>query len=64
METKDLVYGIYDMKNNEQCIGIFSNVTSVALYLNKKRELVSSAITRENWIKARYLVKRIDLKEE
>lgn len=64
MNTKDLVYGIYDMKKSEQCVGVFDNVKEVALFFNRKSRRISSAITRENWVQARYLVKRINLKEE
>ena len=64
MKTKDLVYGIYDMKNNEQCVGIFDSVSEVAQYFNRKKERIQSAITRNNWIKARYLVKRIKMESD
>lgn len=64
MIKNNICYGIYDMKNNEQCVGIFDSVSEVAQYFNRKKERIQSAITRNNWIKARYLVKRIKMESD
>lgn len=41
------MYGIYDIKDNEQCIGIFNNRKEVARYFNTTSNCIGSTITRK-----------------
>ena len=58
------VYGIYDMKDYEQCIAVFDNVKQIADYFNMSKSSVLSNISRGNQIKHRYKVERIHEEEE
>ncbi len=53
------LYGLYDIKKNEQCVGIFTSVKSIAQYTGNTVGSVYSAISRNNKIKARYKVVKI-----
>lgn len=62
MKTK--IYGVYDIKNNEQCIGIFDKLQEVVDYLNIKNvRVLASAISKKNVIKTKYRVVRIEEKK-
>ena len=58
------MYAIYDMKNNEQCIGIFKNRKEVARYFNTTANRIGSAITRKQKIEHRYLIKKMKVEEK
>lgn len=54
------LYGVYDIKYNEQCIGIFDNLQQVVDFIGlKNRNILSHAINKKNIIKTRYRVIRI-----
>lgn len=57
------MYGIYDMKNNEMCIGIFDKTKQVADYFNTTTASISSAICRKQLKKHRYLIERFNEEE-
>ena len=62
MKTK--IYGVYDIKNNEQCIGIFDKLQEVVDYLDIKNvRVLASAISKKNVIKTKYRVVRIEEKK-
>lgn len=53
-------YAVYDLKDNELCIGIFDKMQEVVDYLNvKNANVLASAISKKNAIKNRYIVVRI-----
>lgn len=55
------IYAVYDIKDNEQCIGIFDTLQEVVDYLEiKNTNVLASAISKKNTIKTRYKVVRID----
>lgn len=57
MKLSDYVYMIYDKQ--EVCIAQFDNRKQVAEYFNMDKECISSAISKGNLIKHKYLVKRV-----
>lgn len=56
------MYGIYDTKNNEQCLGIFEKIKDIAKYFNTSEYVIRSTITRKSKREHRYLITKI--KEE
>ncbi len=54
------IYAVYDMKDYEQCVGIYDNVQQIADKYNMTKASVLSGISKENKIEHRYLVKRIE----
>lgn len=62
--NSDFVYMIYDFKDSEVCIAQFDNKQEAANYLNIDKECLSSAISKENLIKRKYLIKRVNTKED
>ena len=45
------IYAVYDMKDNEQCIGIFDTLQEVVDYLEiKNTNVLASAISKQNII--------------
>lgn len=53
------MYAVYDMKNNEQCIGIFDTRKEIAKYFNTTANCIGSEITRKQKRKHRYLIKKL-----
>jgi len=59
--SKIKIYSVYDIKNNEQCIGIFDTLQQVVEFLDIKNvNVLASAISKQNVIKRKYLVFRIE----
>lgn len=59
------MYGIYDTKNNEQCLGIFEKIKDIAKYFNTSEHVIRSTITRKSKRKHRYLIIKInEVKDE
>lgn len=56
------MYAIYDIKNKEQCMGIFDYREDAAKYLGIHKDSLSRCIQRKQLIKNRYEV--IKIKEE
>ena len=54
------IYAIYDMKDNEQCIGVFDKLREIAEYFNMSERCISSEISRKRNIKNQYKVVRIE----
>lgn len=60
MNINNRFYSIYDMKENEICIGVFDTRQEVTDYLEiSNKEVLSSAISKGNKVKSRYIVKII-----
>lgn len=60
MNLNSRFYSIYDMKENEICIGVFDTRQEVTDFLGiTNKEVVSSAISKGNKLKSRYIVKII-----
>ena len=58
---KNKIYAVYDIKDNEQCIGIFDKLQQVVDYLETKNvNVLASAISKQNTIKTKYKVMRIE----
>lgn len=57
------MYGVYDTKENEQCMGIFKTRKDVAKYFNTSSSSIGSSISREELRQHRYLIKRIEVRE-
>ncbi len=58
------MYAIYDIKNNEQCMGIFNNREEIARYFNTTANCIGSTITRKHKRKHRYLITKIESEEK
>ncbi len=58
------MYGIYDIKENEQCVGIFLAIKDIAKFFNTSSQSISSTICRGELRKHRYLIKRIEVNED
>lgn len=54
------MYGVYDLKNKEQCIGTFDTANELAEFFNKPLDSLRSAITRNNKIHNRYVIKKME----
>ena len=54
------MYGIYDTKENEQCMGIFLKPKDVAKYFKTSSGTIRSTICRGELREHRYLIKRIE----
>ncbi len=55
------IYAVYDIKDNEICIGVFDTLQQVVDYLEIKNvNVLASAISKHNIIKTRYEVVRIE----
>lgn len=54
-------YAVYDMEEDEQCIGVFNTVLEVAKYFGIQPHSVSSSMCKKCLIKHRYEVNRINI---
>ena len=54
-----MLYGVYDTKNNYQCVGVFKKRKEVAEFLGTTANMIGSAITRKTKKGRRYIVERI-----
>jgi len=61
---KKIIYGVYDTKNNEQCVGVFDTAREIGLYFNKSTSSIHSAICRQNKINARFIIIKIKNESE
>lgn len=50
------MYAIYDLKNDEACVGVYETVKEVAKSLGIKSNHVSSIISKKKKYKSRYLI--------
>ena len=55
------MYIIYDMKDSEQCIGIFEQLKEVAKFFNTSSASISSSISRKEKRNHRYLIERVKI---
>ena len=55
------MYIIYDMKDSEQCIGIFEQLKEVAKFFNTSSASISSSISRKEKRNHRYLIERVEV---
>ena len=54
-------YAVYDMKENEQCVGVFHGVTEVARYFNLKEQTIRKKLCKNIKVKRRYEIKKVDI---
>lgn len=60
MNKRENMYGIYDMKYYEQCVGIFKGREQLAKYFNTTSNSIGSTICRREKRNGRYLIIRIE----
>lgn len=58
------MYGIYDMRNNEMCVGVFLSRKEVAKYFNTTSESIGATICRKEKKKHRYLIVKVEEVED
>lgn len=58
------MYGIYDTKDNELCVGVFLSRKEVAKYFNTSYESIGSSICRKEKRGHRYLIEKIEEEED
>lgn len=56
---REKIYGVYDMKNNEQCVGIFLGGEELAKFFGVTRGSIFSMMSRGEKPEHRYLIERI-----
>ena len=56
------MYVVYDMKNQEQCVGVFDNRTEVAKFFNSTPRSIGTMISLKRKFERRYLIEIV--KEE
>lgn len=54
------MYGVYDLKNNEMCIGIFDTTLELANFFKTTRNTISPYMTRKNLRECRYQIIKIE----
>lgn len=54
------MYAVYDLRNKEQCVGIFNRVKDVAKYFGIKTESIYNGQYKGCLIKHRYILIKID----
>ena len=54
------MYGIYDMKYYENCIGIFNTVKDVADFFHTSNKTILSTSTRKQLRERRYLIVKVE----
>jgi len=52
-------YGVYDLKNNEQCVGIF-NIKELSKFFNCSDNTIRTAISKKYLRNSRYLILKIE----
>ena len=55
------VYYVYDLKQNEMCIGMFKDREEMKEKMNFNEYAVQRNLRRETFIKARYNISRIEV---
>lgn len=56
------MYVVYDMKNQEQCVGVFDTRKEVAKFFNSTPRSIGTMISLKRKFERRYLIERV--KEE
>ena len=54
------MYGVYDMKYYENCVGMFDTVKEVAAFFNTSNATILSMITRKQLRECRYLITKVE----
>lgn len=58
------VYYVYDLKQNEMCIGMFKNREEMKEKMNFNEYAVQRNLRRETFVKARYNISRIEVPKQ
>lgn len=53
------MYGVYDLKDKEMCVGIFKTTGEVAKFFKTTRNTIRPYITRKNLRECRYQIVKI-----
>lgn len=56
-----VVFAIYDVKNGEQCCGVFERKKDVKVFLNVEYNVLSNALKRKGRIGRRYEVYELEV---
>ena len=59
MSRKGTIYGVYDTKDNERCIGIM-NMNQLVEFTHKPREYLYVIVSQRNLLQKRYLIEKVD----
>lgn len=54
------MYGVYDIKNKELCVGMFDTVSELAKFFKTTNNSILPYITRHNLRECRYLIVRVN----
>lgn len=58
-----VVFAIYDVKNGEQCCGVFERKKQIKEYLNVPYNTICNAVNRGSKIGRRFEICRIEIEE-
>lgn len=58
------MYGVYDIKDDYVCVGMFDTIAELANFLGIKPNHASSIISKKKRHKYRYVIEKIDMQEE
>lgn len=53
-------YGVYDLKDNEQCVGIFKTTKELAKFFDCSDNSIRTTISKKHLRDSRYLILRIE----
>lgn len=54
------MYGIYNIKDSEQCVAIFDTLKQVADYLTKSEANISKAVNQNRTVSKKYKICKIE----
>jgi hypothetical protein len=54
------MYVVYDMKNQEQCMGVFDNRKELAKFFNTTPNSIGAMICRKQKFERRYLIEKVE----
>lgn len=54
------MYVVYDMKNQEQCMGVFDNRKELAKFFNTTPNSVGSMMSLKRKFERRYLIEKVE----
>lgn len=54
------MYAVYDMKNKEQCMGVFDTRKEVAKFFNSTPRSIGTMISLKRKFERRYLIEKVE----
>ena len=58
------IYGLYDTKEKERCVGVFKGLRKVGKYIGSSQNVIACAISRNHKLRWRYEIKKVGEVEE